>query len=320
MSKISVIIPCYNASEYIVRCLEALENQSFKDFEVILIDDCSFDNTVKVIEDYISSSSMIIQLLKNAMNCGPAKSRNLGISYSYAEYICFCDSDDWYDKDYLDLIYSQAELNNSDLVFCGYKLIVEGKPTIKHPLSFPKKSNVEKSSILQMGIDSLCTLMVRRSIIAGISQPDIRNGEDMAIIPLLIVNSERFGFVYDCPYNYYCRSDSASMTPTISVVKSLIASFEFVMHNMPAGYEKETEFIGIKNLVYGGLLNLFKCGWNQVLAIEILNDFERDFPTWKYNVQISSLPLFKRLFVRAASHRRWCVVYLMSKIHSIIVK
>lgn len=318
MPKISVVIPCYNASGYIVRCLEALERQTFKDFDVIMIDDCSTDNTIQVIDDYHKRSALAIQLLKNSVNSGPAKSRNNGIAASHSEYICFCDSDDWYDEDYLKLMAEQAAKNDADIVFCGYKLIVDGKRSLKHPLPIPDIAHRE--SVLRMGTDSLWAMMVRRTIIAHVPQPDIRNGEDMAIIPLLIVSSERFGFVKECPYNYFCRQDSASMIPTLKVVDALIASFEHIKNNMPEEYYEEIESIGIRNLVYGALLNLFKCGWYIDKANHIINDYEKEFPQWKQSNHFSTLSLFKKFFLKMVAFRIWGGVYLMSKLHSIIVK
>ena len=320
MPFISVIIPCYNSSNYIVRCLAALERQRYKNFDVIVVDDCSKDNTVEVIKEYQSTSLLAIQLLHNEVNSGPARSRNKGIAASNAEYICFCDSDDWYDDDYLSLMIERARENDADIVFCGYKLVVEGKRTVLHPLSLSYSSFAHKASVLNMGTDALWAMMVRRNIIVHVPLPDIRNGEDMAIIPLLIVNSNCFGFVKDCTYNYYCRQDSISMTPTLKVVDSLIASFEHIKRNMPKQYSEETEFIGIRNLVYGAFLNLFKCGWHCDKANRILSDFECDFPQWKNNPFISSLSLFKKVFVKMVSFRQWTGVFLMSKIHSFLTK
>lgn len=98
MSKVSVIIPCYNAAAYIDRCFKALENQTYKDFDVIVVDDCSTDNSIEIIEKYRATSKLTITIMKNDINSGPAASRNKGIRKSTAEYITFCDSDDWYEK------------------------------------------------------------------------------------------------------------------------------------------------------------------------------------------------------------------------------
>ena len=105
MAAISVIIPCYNAADYIEKALRALEQQTFRDFDVILVDDCSKDDTVDVIKKFADRSNLQIQLLRNEVNSGPGASRNRAIAHSDAEFLCFCDSDDWYEPDYLQLMF-----------------------------------------------------------------------------------------------------------------------------------------------------------------------------------------------------------------------
>ena len=108
MAVISVIIPCYQAAAYIEKALRALEQQTFQDFDVILVDDCSADNTAEVIRAFAESSSLNITLLRNEVNSGPGASRNRAIAHSQAEFLCFCDSDDWYEPDYLQCMYKKA--------------------------------------------------------------------------------------------------------------------------------------------------------------------------------------------------------------------
>ena len=115
MSKISIIIPIYNAERYVLDCLKSIENQTFKDFEVILVDDGSEDNTVRVCNEYIKKSEMNIKLYKKK-NGGPSSARNYGLTKACAKYICFIDSDDLIKEDHLDVLYN----NKSDFVVEGY--------------------------------------------------------------------------------------------------------------------------------------------------------------------------------------------------------
>ena len=320
MPKISVIIPCYNASDYIVRCLNALERQSFKDFDVFLIDDCSIDNTVQIIEDYIGSSLMRIYLLKNDVNSGPAASRKRGILESDAEFICFCDSDDWYDADYLqEVVVAQAE-NDSDVVFSSFRLAFDSGKKAERLVSYEKADLNDKHRVLIKAPDSLCLMMVRRNILLKLPHPDMRNGEDMALIPLIICQSDRFAAVNKCMYNYYCREDSASMRPTMKMIESLEASFSFINNNLSAEYHEEKEFIGVRNLLYGAVLNLFKFSFNRKKANQIIDDFEVEFPLWHNNPNLEELPRSKRLFLKCVEKRIWILAKSFSHIHSFLLK
>ena len=94
--KISVIIPTFNKVDYIARCLKSIIKQSYKVNEIIIVDDCSTDNTVKVLKQFNYASLKIIQ---NPINLGAQKSRNIGIKSAVNEWIAFLDSDDtWLPK------------------------------------------------------------------------------------------------------------------------------------------------------------------------------------------------------------------------------
>lgn len=93
---VTVIIPMHNGEKYISRCIESILNQSYKNIELIIVDDNSNDSSYEVIEKYLNSFSNIIYL-KNEICMGPAASRNRGLAHAQSEYILFLDCDDWID-------------------------------------------------------------------------------------------------------------------------------------------------------------------------------------------------------------------------------
>jgi glycosyltransferase involved in cell wall biosynthesis len=112
--KISVIVPMYNAENYLKLCVTSILEQTFKDFELILIDDCSTDKTLEVAESFTDSR---IKILRNEKNLGmPGAVRNIGIDAAKGEYIYFCDADDAILPKCLETLYNAAEENNADLV------------------------------------------------------------------------------------------------------------------------------------------------------------------------------------------------------------
>lgn len=320
MPKISVIIPCYNASAYISRCLDALENQIYRDFDVILVDDCSGDNTIQVIEQYRKTSSMPLLLLKNTINSGPAAARKIGLMASNSSFICFCDSDDWYDADYLqEMVKAQAE-NNADMVFCSFRLLFDSGKKTNRLIIYEKSDLLDNRRIMVKAPDSLCLMMFKRDILLSVPYPDMRNGEDMALIPLLVSQSNTFSAVNKCLYNYYCRMNSASMGPTMKMIESLEASFSFISQNLSSDYQEEKEFLGIRNLLYGALLNLFKFSNNREKANQIIDGFEKTFPLWSRNSNMNELSFTKRLFLSCVKYRRWFLVRVLSQIHRVLLQ
>lgn len=319
MPKISVVIPCYNTGDYIIRCLESLELQVYKDFDVFLIDDCSSDHTVRVIEEYMSASSMTIHLLKNEQNLGPAASRQKGVLSSDAEFICFCDSDDWYDLDFLyEMSLTQAR-NNASVVLTSFRLVLESGRVLNR-LNVYRDCDLEnRRRMMIKAPDSLCLMMVERSILVNVPHPDMRNGEDMALIPLLISKANKIVSVNRCLYNYYCRDNSASMKPTMKMIESLEESFYFIEKNVSGEFKQEKEYIGIRNLLYGALINLFKFSFDTKKANSVVDNFESVFPRWYQNNNITELPISKRIFLWCVKHRLWIIAKPISIVHSLLL-
>ncbi len=117
---ISVVIPTFNVERFIGDCLCSLINQSFSDFEVIVVDDCSSDSTTDIV-DYYSKLDSRIKLFENSINVGSGGSRNFGLKQAKGKYVLFVDGDDWLDVNCLEKLYNLAEKHNTQTVM--YKLI-----------------------------------------------------------------------------------------------------------------------------------------------------------------------------------------------------
>lgn len=124
--KISVIIPAYNAEKYLEKCLDSIFNQTFKDFEVILVNDGSTDNTRRIAERYAAEHTNMILL--NQENGGISTARNKGLEQCQGEYITFSDSDDYADSDWLEHFVNATTSNgNCDFVIEGLIVDYNGK-------------------------------------------------------------------------------------------------------------------------------------------------------------------------------------------------
>lgn len=318
MHKVTVIIPCYNAESYIERCFKSLESQICQDFEVICVDDASKDNTVNVIRKIASASKLNIRILQNETNSGPAVSRNKGILAASSKYISFCDADDWYENDFLSKLLEKLETNDADLAACGYSVVDDNGNRQERPLSNSAVLN-KKDQILSLDVDSLCMLMIKTTIMQETLLPDIRNGEDMAVVPLIMMKANKCVSVSDCLYNYYRRSGSASEKPTMKVVDSFILSFEHIKKSIPAQYQEIEEFLGVRTLLYAAMITLFSFSFDIKKANYIINNFEKVYPHWENNRFISKLPKYKRIVLNLAHRRMYLSIWLIAKIRSIIV-
>lgn len=116
---ISIIIPVYNAGKFLDKCLKSIFLQTLNNFEVILINDGSEDNSYEIMLKYKQKYKDKIKIISQG-NMGISVARNMGISQSKGEYIAFVDSDDFVDPDYLQLLYKNAKKNNADISCCNY--------------------------------------------------------------------------------------------------------------------------------------------------------------------------------------------------------
>lgn len=308
-------------SSFIEKTVSAFAEQSFDDFDVIFVNDMSTDNTSDVISNLITKYKIKAKLIENESNTGPSIARKKGIENSDAEYCAFCDSDDWYDKDYLLKMYSASENGRKDIVFCNYNLVYEdGRSVLKENIRDQSTVSSMKE-MLTIGIDGFCGGLFRRRLFDDLDFPNIKNGEDMAMIPLLISRAKSFGFVKDGVYNYYQREGSLSTSQSESLVQSLRLSFEYICSHLDLeSYRNEIEYLGIRNLLYGAILSLFKIKFDKKAFCEIIDDYEEKFPGWKSNPYLSRLPTYKRLFVWFVGVR-WCLpLKILTDIHSHLTK
>lgn len=145
MSKISIIVPIYNSEKYLKQCIESLITQTFKNIEIILINDGSTDKSKQICEEYAVKDDRIKLINKN--NEGVSVARNIGIKIATGKYIAFIDSDDWLEPIYLETLYNEISKNNADLVICNYNIIRRNKK-IKN-IKFPKNNFLKSKEELQ---------------------------------------------------------------------------------------------------------------------------------------------------------------------------
>lgn len=124
MPKVSVIMPAYNAVSYLEESVQSLLNQSFKDWELLLVDDCSKDDTAKLAKKLASADSRI-HFVQKEKNSGSADTRNTGIQLATGEYIAFLDADDLWELDFLEKMIPFMEKNKSPFSFASYRIIDE---------------------------------------------------------------------------------------------------------------------------------------------------------------------------------------------------
>ena len=209
--KISVIIPVYNSSTYLRKCLDSVVNQTLKDIEIIVINDGSTDDSKNIIEEYLCKYKNIIFI--DQENKGIGKTRNIGIKKATGEYITFVDSDDYIKENMLEEYYKYAKKHNFDLVIGSYIKKINNKEIIFENNKF-KTGNVKTTPQILYLIEygPWAKLYKREMLINNnIYFDEERKYEDMPFVSKALLKSKLIGQITE-PYYYYIIHNNSETT------------------------------------------------------------------------------------------------------------
>lgn len=161
---VDIIMPVYNAENYIEENLKKLEKQTLKNFRVIIIDDCSSDSTELKIKKFMENTKLNILFLKNNRNCGEGETRNRGLEYIQAKYILFLDCDDYLEEKALEILVQNIEMSQSDVVASGYSRVTKNG-NIKEKYLFTEKEYREKEEFIPKIISKEIVLGIGNTLI-----------------------------------------------------------------------------------------------------------------------------------------------------------
>ena len=216
---ISVIIPAYNVSKFISGTLDSLKAQTFKDFEIIVINDGSTDDTLERIRSFKSEFTNEMILI-NQKNSGVSRSRNSGIEISRGKYICFIDGDDTVEPDYLQLMYERITSDDSDMCYCGYREVLTDGTVYKRYSERYKYSDglINGKDILEKYLRGetymyIWSIIFKRELIFSNNirfRKDISYGEDQIFNFQALAKADKVSCVKKELINYL-RHDSGTM-------------------------------------------------------------------------------------------------------------
>lgn len=318
MCFVSVIIPCYNAANKIKRCLNALENQTCRDFEVVLVNDSSTDDTYSYLENYKISSSLKIQIVNLKQNQGPGVARNIGLSFAKGSYVCFCDSDDWYKKNFI-LKMTEAVKENIDIAMCNIILVKSNNTKIRYT-KVTADIVKSKEDLIAFNDGSLCNLIIKRELFDAIKLPELYNGEDMAIVPVLFSAAQSYRYIDEDLYCYFVNKESLSNTVGKKDCQNLITAFEYLCREMDKQFIGELEFLYIKMILYGYTLNALKANMKIDEIKNTLAPFDARFLNWPNNRYINRIDRKKQIYLWMIKNQVWVGNRIYAKLHEVWIK
>jgi len=214
LPKVSIIIPIFNRSESLQKCLESICNQTLREIEIICVDDGSTDDSFKIVSEFTDKDKRFIGVQLSHSGTGIA--RNKGVEIAKGEYLGFVDADDYVDADYFEKLYNQAMRDKADIC-CALErkdIYVDKEIDTITPksddLEFMKKQLIFTAGHLWSKI--FRTDFIKKN---NIKNSLTRRTQDIAFSIPAILKAEKINYVNDCCYYYQIREDSASHQPIL---------------------------------------------------------------------------------------------------------
>ena len=197
MPKISVIVPVYNVQEYLTKCVDSILIQDFRDFELILIDDGSTDQSGLICENYLKMDGRVKVIHKE--NGGLSDARNVGLDCATGDFVTFIDSDDYIEYNYLERLYNESCNTDADVVICNFYRYYDNA-NLKLPVIYKKSSglysshDILKSLIPDNLIHSyLWNKLWKKDLFDNLEFPDIKY-EDIADMCDLFYKAKKISY------------------------------------------------------------------------------------------------------------------------------
>lgn len=317
---VTIIIPCFNSYQWMEKCLSALRNQNDRDFEVIVVDDASTDDSHQALLAVQEQDFFPMQVIRLDENRGPGHARNVGIDHAKGDWIAFCDSDDWYEENFIEKMKGKAEKEQADLVICDNSHdFQDGKSVPCGKLDVFGESP-SREELLAFQEPSLCRLLVKRTLFEGVRLPEVYNAEDVAIAPILMNRAERVVLLKEPLYHYYMRGDSISRKPPKSAYMSFLAAFETVEEELLDVYPEECIYKGIEIVLYGATFSAVKAGVESQIIRDFVQEFADRFPEWKNNKYLGKLGIRKRVYLYFVDKKMIAALRLYAMLHRIYTR
>lgn len=208
---ISIIVPIYNMEHFLHKCIKSVLAQTFKDFELILIDDGSTDSSIEICKAYSDKDSRIIVLHKE--NGGQGSARNLGLDNCRGEYICFVDSDDIIDKNYLELLFNNAKKYDADISCARMYYNMDKSDALREVEInvFDNKTAISQFVMNKNGLDQApVAKLYRKKMFDNVRFLELRGYEDTGTIFKAFINAKKI-VTQNYSIYYYFQRDNSTM-------------------------------------------------------------------------------------------------------------
>lgn len=302
--ELSIIVPVYNVEKYLDKCLNSLVKQTMKDYEIIIVNDGTKDNSQAIIDRYKKAYPDLIKAYIKE-NGGLSDARNFGLKYATGKYLAFIDSDDYAECDYYQNIYNLAKEDDLDLVVSDLEYVWENGeklPMLKPGLNVDANKDISKALFLSPLFS--WNKLYRRKLFTelDLKYPADIWYEDIPVTLKYFANAEKIGYYNHVGIHYLQRNTSilgSSYSPKmydIFTVFSIVLKY-FKDHNLFLKYRDELEYLYIEHFLVYGAFRFLRSDHYKELMPKAFEFVKSEFPQYRKNKYIKTFNLKNRLFL-----------------------
>lgn len=248
--KLSIIVPVYKVEEYLGECVDSLLSQTIDDYEIILVDDGSPDNSGKIADEYAAANPDMIRVL-HIDNGGQGRARNFALDIAKGDFVGFVDSDDWVTHDMYEKMYTRAAETGADVVVCDFmERFADGRESML-------PASLQDNWLGSAG--SSCNKIFRRSLVGALRFPVGLWYEDFYFSALMLLRSKHTEFIAEPLYIYRRGQESTMHNNNAAKNLDMLTIMDMLEKEMvPAGYKDDFEFFLVNHVLLDSISRLAK--------------------------------------------------------------
>lgn len=311
---ISVIVPVYNIENYVNRCVESIVNQTYKNLEIILVDDGSSDKSACICDEWKARDTRIKVIHKR--NGGLSDARNAGIKSANGIYYSFVDGDDMLDSQMIEKLYDALIMGNADISMCRMEKIEQSKRYVTRNFIDNSINRIELDGVEAIGlllrekIDcSACLKLYKKEMFSDLEFPYGKTNEDFAVMYKLFYKTKKIIYISDILYYYFFRENSITSSffseKQFDKIDNCIEMLEYIKITIPEKKEEAYYYLQkqslylLKTLCITGLKKEYRNRYKQLRSILKENSIRIIKSKWfslKEKMMIISITWFPRLY------------------------
>ena len=248
--KLSIIVPVYKVEEYLGECVDSLLSQTIDDYEIILVDDGSPDNSGKIADEYAAVNPDMIRVL-HIDNGGQGRARNFALDIAKGDFVGFVDSDDWVTHDMYEKMYTRAAETGADVVVCDFmERFADGRESML-------PASLQDNWLGSAG--SSCNKIFRRSLVGALRFPVGLWYEDFYFSAVMLLRSKHTEFIAEPLYIYRRGQESTMHNNNAAKNLDMLTIMDMLEKEMlPAGYKDDFEFFLVTHVLLDSISRLAK--------------------------------------------------------------